>query len=262
MSEAYRSPLNVTLSVWRALFLHEALIRISGGRASWFWLLADPMVHMAFFGFLYVNVWHTVIAGMDTYLWIVVGMVTFFLFRRSAMQGMHGIDSNKAMFAYRQVKPIDTVFVRVALETFIMVLIGVIALGVLWILHRPIVPDNPLLLLAALFGIWLVALGLGLVFSVPIRLVREADVILNFLFIPLYIVSGVILPLSRVPYPYQQWLLYNPVAHAIDAARLGFSSGYHAVIGLDLSYVYVCGILLIFVGLLLQLRFSKRLVAQ
>lgn len=262
MTEAYRSPLNVTLSVWRALFLHEALIRISGGRASWFWLLADPMVHMAFFGFLYGNVWHTVIAGMDTYLWIAVGMVTFFLFRRSAMQGMHGIDSNKAMFAYRQVKPVDTVFVRVALETFIMLLIGLVTLGVLWLLDRNIVPDDPLLVFVALFGVWLVALGLGLAFSVPIRLVREADVILNFLFIPLYIVSGVILPLSKVPYPYQEWLLYNPVAHAVDAARLGFSSGYHAVTGLDLPYVYVCGVVLIFIGLLLQVRFSERLIAQ
>ena len=262
MPEAYRSPLNVTLSVWRALFLHEALIRISGGRASWFWLLADPMVHMAFFCFLYGNVRHTVIAGMDTYLWVVVGLVTFFLFRRSAMQGMHGIDSNKAMFAYRQVKPVDTVFVRAALETFIMLLIGLFTLGGLWLINTDIMPDDPLLIFIALFGVWLVALGLGLALSVPIRLVREADVILNFLFIPLYIISGVILPLSKVPYPYQDWLLYNPVAHAIDAVRLGFSSGYQAVNGLDLPYVYACGVVLIFLGLLLQLRFSERLIAQ
>ncbi len=262
MPEASRSPLNVTLSVWRALFLHEALIRISGGRASWFWLLADPMVHIAFFSFIYGNVYHAVMPGMDLFLWVTVGMVTFFLFRRSAMQGMHGIDSNKAMFAYRQVKPVDTVFVRIALETFIMVLIGLIALGALWLLGRRIVPDDPLLLLAALFGVWLVALGLGLVFSVPIRLVKEADIILNFLFIPLYIASGVIIPLSRLPYQYQEWLLYNPVAHAVEAARLGFSSTYKAVTGLDLLYVYAFGVVLIFLGLLLQLRFSRRLIAQ
>lgn len=262
MPEAYRSPLNVTLSVWRALFLHEALIRISGGRAKWFWLLADPMVHMAFFCFLYGNVRHTVVAGMDTYLWVVVGLVTFFLFRRSAMQGMHGIDSNKAMFAYRQVKPVDTVFVRAALETFIMLLIGLFTLGGLWLINTDIMPDDPLLIFIALFGVWLVALGLGLAFSVPIRLVREADIILNFLFIPLYIASGVIFPLSKVPYPYQDWLLYNPVAHAIDAVRLGFSSSYQAVNGLDLPYVYACGVVLIFIGLLLQVRFSERLIAQ
>lgn len=262
MTEAYRSSLSVTLSVWRALFQHEALIRISGGRASWFWLLADPVAHMAFLCFVYGNVRHTVIAGMDTYLWVVIGLVTFFLFRRSAMQGMHGIDSNKAMFAYRQVKPVDTVFVRVALETFIMLLTGLVALGGLALLGTNIVPDDPLLIFVALFGIWLVALGLGLAFSVPIRLIREADVILNFLFIPLYIVSGVILPLSKVPYPYQEWLLYNPVAHAIDAVRLGFSSGYQAVSGLDLPYVYACGVVLIFIGLLLQVRFSERLIAQ
>ena len=262
MPEASRSSLNVTFSVWRALFLHEALIRISGGRARWFWLLADPLAHIAFLSFVLTIIRHRVVAGMDTYLWVVVGLVTFFLFRRSAMQGMHAVDSNKAMFAYRQVKPVDTVFVRAALETFLMLLIGIFALLILRLLDRNIMPDDPLLVFVGVFGIWLIALGLGLALAVPIRLIPEADVILNFLFIPLYMISGVILPIGKVPYPYQDWLLYNPLVHAIEAARLGFSSGYLAIAGLDLPYLYACGVSLVFIGLALQLRFAERLIAK
>ena len=262
MAEATRSPLSITLSVWRALFLHDAQGRISGSRASWFWLVAEPLAHMAFVTYVLVAFRYRVLAGVDTYVWVVVGLVTFFIFRRAAMQGMHAVDDNKAMFAYRQVKPVDTVFVRAALETFIMLIIGMAAFALLRLLGHDIVPDDPMRLMVAVFGIWLLALGLGLTFAVPIKLIKESAVLLNFLFLPLYLISGVIFPISSIPYPYQQWLLYNPLVHAMEAARLGFSSSYQSIIGLDLFYLYAWGVCLIFIGLALQLRFAERLIAK
>lgn len=262
MAEAYRSSLNITLSVWRALFLREALTRISGARARWFWIVAEPLAHMAFLAFLLAGLRHTVIAGTDAYVWIVVGLASFFLFRRSAIQSMWAIDDNKAMFVYRQVRPVDTVIVRAALDGFLNLLIGLIALAVLALLGRDIMPDNPLLLMAAVFGIWLLGLGFGLIASVPTVLVEESSVFLAFIMTPLYLVSGVIIPISIVPYPYQQWLAYNPLVHALEAARLGFSSGYHAFASLDLLYVYAWALVMIFLGLILQVRFSERLVSQ
>lgn len=262
MAEPDRSSLSITLSVWRALFLHEALIRISGGRARWFWLLAEPLAHMAFLTMVLSVIRHRIVPGMDAAVWVVVGLTTFFIFRRAGMQGMHAVDSNKALFAYRQVKPVDTVFVRAALETFLMLLIGLLAFSILYLMDRDAMPDDPLLVFSAVMGIWLVALGCGLTLAVPIRLVQEAEIFLNFLFLPLYLLSGVIFPISRIPFPYQEWLLYNPLVHALEAARLGFSSSYLAIAGLDLPYVYAWGASLIFLGLALQLRFAERMVAK
>lgn len=262
MAESYRSSLNITLSVWRALFLREALTRISGARARWFWIVAEPLAHMAFLVFLMAGLHHTQIAGTDAYVWVVVGLATFFLFRRSGVQAMWAIDDNKAMFVYRQVRPVDTVIVRAALDGFLNLLIGLFALAILALLGRNVVPDNPLLVMAAVFGIWLLGLGFGLIASVPTVLVEESNIFLGFAMTPLYLVSGVILPVSLVPYPYQQWLSHNPLVHALEAARLGFSSGYHAIPSLDLSYVYAWALVMIFLGLVLQIRFSERLVSQ
>lgn len=262
MAEPYRSSLNITLSVWRALFLREALTRISGARGRWFWIVAEPLAHMAFLAFLFAGLRHTVIAGTDAYVWLVVGLATFFLFRRSAVQSMWAIDDNKAMFVYRQVRPVDTVIVRAALDGFLNLLIGLVALAILALMGREVIPDNPLQLMAAVLGIWLLGLGFGLIASVPTVLIEESNVFLSFVMTPLYLVSGVILPISLVPYPYQQWLAYNPLVHALEAARLGFSSGYHAFAGLDLFYVFAWALVMIFLGLVLQVRFSERLVSQ
>ena len=262
MLEASRSPLNVTLSVWRALFLHLAQGRISGSRASWFWVVAEPLAQMAFLAYLMIVLRQGVVAGMDAFVWVVVGLVVFFIFRRAAMLGMHAVDDSKTMFVYRQVKPVDTVLIYATLETFLMLLIGIAAFAILFMLGRDIAPANPMLLLAAVFGIWLLALGLGLTFAVPIKLIKESAIFLNFLFTPLYLLSGVIFPISSIPYPYKDWLLRNPVIHGVEAARIGFSSSYHAVAGLDLFYLYAWGVCLIFIGLVFQLRFAEKMIAQ
>lgn len=262
MAEPYRSSLSITFSVWRALFLREALTRISGGRGRWFWIIAEPLAHMAFLAFVMLEIRHRVIVGIDPYIWIVVGLSAFFIFRRSAVQSMWAIDDNKAMFVYRQVRPVDTVIVRAALDGALNLLIGLGALGLLALINRNVMPDQPLLVFASMLGFWLLGLGFGLIASVPIVLVQESSVFLGFLMLPLYLISGVVFPIAMMPYPYAQWLAYNPLVHALEGVRYGFSLNYHVIQGLDIGYVYLWALVSIFFGLVLQLRFSERMVAQ
>lgn len=262
MTEPVRSSLSITLSVWRALFLREALTRISGGRAKWFWVVAEPLAHMAFMIAVLVAMRQRVVAGMDAYVWIASAMIAFFMFRRSGKQGMDAIGANRSMFAYRQVRPVDTVLVRAALEAFLMLLISIPTWLGLALLDRDIVPADPMLVIASLFGLWILGVGFGLVFSVAVELIQEAGIFINFLLMPLYMISGVIFPITIVPYPYQDWLLLNPVLHGIEGVREGFSSYYHGLPALDLAYLYVFSLCLLFFGLALQIRFSERLVAQ
>ena len=75
---------------------------------------------------------------------------------------------------------------------------------------------------------------------------------------PLFILSGVIFPLNSFPLKVQRWLWYNPIAHCVDAVRLGFSAQYQVINELSLIYSYGCGITLIFIGLALQVRFATQ----
>src|SRR3546814_5528455 len=84
--DCYRNSLVVTLSVWKALLRREALARLFSGRASWFWLIAEPILHMAMFGYIYAGIRQRTIGGIDTLIWLVLGLQGFFLFRRTASQ--------------------------------------------------------------------------------------------------------------------------------------------------------------------------------
>lgn len=260
--QSTRSSLTITLSVWKALFLREALSRLFSGRAVWFWLVAEPVFHVSYMLVIYTVIRVSKVGGIDTAVWLMVGMLAFFMFRNTGTQVMNAISANQALFTYRQVKPVDTLLVRGGLECLLTIVVASVLLGGAALFGHSVVPADPLAVLEAFFGLWLVGMGFGLVTSVAGELVPELRRLINFVMMPLYMISGVILPLSAVPQPYRDWLLLNPVAHGLEAARLGFAPYYHAVPELSIAYIYGFALVSIFLGLALHRRFALRLVTQ
>lgn len=257
-----RSSVAITLSVWRALFLREALSRIVASRAAWFWLLAEPVLHITYIVVLYTIIRVRTVGGIDAAVWIVIGVLAYLTFQRTGTQVTNAVGSNQALFAYRQVKPVDALLVRAALEAFLMVVSSVFLLGIAGLCGYPVMPDDPLVVMLAFLGMWLVGLGYGLVIAVLIELVPEFSKVLKLFTRPLYFLSGVLHPMTAIPQPYRDWLMWNPLAHGIEAARSGFAATYHAVDGVSLAYLYGCALVMLFLGLALQRRFAALLVMR
>ncbi len=256
-----RSSASITLSVWKALFLREALSRFFSSRGAWFWLLIDPVFHVAYLMVVFTMMRVSNVGGIDIATWIMIGLLAFFMFRVTATQVTNSISANLALFAYRQVKPVDTALVRAALEGVLMVAVTLILLTGAALFGHSVVPSDPLAVLEAFFGLWLAGIGFGLIASVANGLIRELGKIIHLIMMPLYIISGVMFPISAVPEPYQSWLLLNPVAHGLEAARLGFVPNYHSVPDLSMGFLYGFALVSIFLGLALHRRFALRLIS-
>lgn len=252
----------ITLSVWKALFLREAVTRIFSGRAAWLWLLIEPMFNVFYLVIIFTVIHVTTVGGIDTVVWLLVGMLGFFMFRRTATQVMNGVNANKTLFAYRQVKPIDTVLVRGGLEGFLMIIISSILLISIALFGHSVIPADILAVLEAFFGLWLIGLSFGLITSVISELLPELGKIINLIMMPMYVISGVIFPISSVPPPYRDWLMLNPVADGLEAIRLGFAPYYHAAPEMSIAYIYEFALVGIFFGLSLHRRFALRLTTQ
>jgi capsular polysaccharide transport system permease protein len=255
-----RNPLSVTLSVWHALILREALTRLFSRRAAWFWLMSEPLFHISYMLALYTGMRAHKLGGVDTVIWLITGMCAFFLFRRVASQGQNALSANQALFAYRQVKPVDTVIVRAVLEGVLMLLVATILLAAAALFGHDVLADDPLLALTAALGLWLVGFGWGLITSVLCGLVAELENLTGFLMMPLFLLSGVFMPISSIPQPYRDALILNPLVHGVEAVRLGFAPYYHAIPELSLSYLYAWALGMVFLGLALQVHYRERLV--
>ncbi|MDR5883643.1 ABC transporter permease [Caballeronia sp. LZ032] len=272
MTQRIRTPLEITFSVWRAMFLREALDRLFEARAAWFWLLFEPIAYIGVHAFGFETFHIRQIGGMAINMWIISGFVGFMLWRRTWMQVLHGIDSNRAFFAYRQVKPFDVAIVRATLELFLMVPISIVIMslaismghGMRLNTQNPIwLPQDPLLVFEAAFALSLLGLGFGLITSVAMRFVPEIDHIFKIIYLPLYYISGALLPLQLyVPAPYQHYVVANPLVDGLELMRLGFYPDYTPLKGVSLSYAYGWALGLLLFGLMLYKRFSKKLVMR
>lgn len=258
-----RSPWQVTLHVWHALFMREAMARITGDRLGWLWIFVEPLAHiLIFIGIrqLMGRIRH--ISGAEFIPWFVVGMVTFLMFSTVMNRCINAISSNRALFAYRQVHPVDTILVRAALEGTLKVLVLCLLVLGGQALALDVMPANALVVASVWLSLWLLALGAGLVLSVPVTVVPEFAKFVTMLTMPLYFLSGVIFPIQFLPREVREFLLYNPIYHAVELSRGAFFPHYQLLPGISLQYLLFWALSLVLLGLMLQLRYKARLMAQ
>lgn len=257
-----RTPWQITWSVWQALFIREAIGRLYHRRAAWAWLLFEPMGHIVFLVFIFSVLNVRVIGGIESGVWIMVGLLGFFMFRRTMSISMGAVAMAKPLFTYRQVKPVDAVLVRAVMEGLLMLFISMVILMSAALIGYKVWPDQPLQVLGAYFLLWLLGLGIGMMLSVPRDLIRETEDIVNLIMTPVYFMSGVLVAVSVVPVPYRTLVILNPVAHVIDALRAGFAKNYHPFAEISLLYPLMVGLATLFLGLAAHRIFRHRLIQQ
>jgi len=258
-----RTPWQVTRSVWYAMFMREAISRTMADRMGWFWMIFEPaaftLIMVAIRGFIRGD---RLIVGADFIPWMIVGLMGFFLVREGMFRGLGAVSANSALFAYRQVQPVDPVLVRNFLEGMLRTFIFLLFIGGGVLLGLDLNPDNAIYAMAAWFSLWCLGLGAGLVVSVAGTLVPEVGKVVHMLSMPLLILSGVIFPLNHLPHWLLSYLMYNPIVHGLEALRLGFFDGYKVVHGTSMTYFWLFTLSTIALGLLMHVRYGERLKAK
>jgi capsular polysaccharide transport system permease protein len=257
-----RSPLQIAAGVWHALLMREALRRLFSSRAAWAWLLVEPLFHAFYLTLIYTVIKVRSVGGIDTVVWLLSGLMGFFLFSRTAAQVGEALTANRPLFTYRQVKPFDTLLVRALLEGAVMVVIMTSIFFGASLFGHVFAPDAPLLVLLAFFSAWLIGFGWGVIVAIINDLVPELGNLLDLLSRPLYLISGVIFPLALLPQQMREWLMINPLAHVLENIRLGFAPHYHAVPEATTTYPYLAALVLIFIGLSLTKKFEWKVLAK
>lgn len=259
-----RSSWQVTWSVWHALFMREVLARTTEDRMGWFWMLGEPMMFIAFMVSLRTFLGRTrEIIGAEFIPWLIIGLTGFFLVRNGITRGMSAIKANQALFAYRQIKVIDPLLVRHAMEGLLQTIVLLILSGLAVLVSLAgALPDDVLGVAFQWLSLWLLGLGVTLVVSVVVRLVPDLERILKMMTFPLLILSGVIIPLHRFPPAILEYLLYNPIAHGLELLRARYFDGYHMLSGVSKEYLWRWILTSLALGLALHSRFERRLKAK
>lgn len=112
-------------------------------------------------------------------------------------------------------------------------------------------PDNVLLLPLALLFMFLVAMlftALGTAIASVLEDMQGFQLIMNFLVMPLFFLSGALFPLSNLPATVSTIASLDPLTYGVDGLRGTLVNGSHFGLGMDLIILAVLTILVTYIG--------------
>ena len=246
-------------AIW-ALLLRELQTRFGQYRLGYVWVVLEPLLSIGILLVLFGTVMQRTLPGMDYEIFLLNGILPFFMFRSGVIQALGAIQANKGLFSYRPVKPIDALLARTFLE-FLLTFIAYIffSLVFLWFSYNISFEHIPeLLCYWGLLFIFMVSFSL--IFMVIGDFSKEIGKFLSVAFLILYLLSGIIYSIHIVPAQYREYLLWNPLIHIIELMRHAVAPNYELVSGINLTYFILWIIGSMFIGLLLYKRFERSMV--
>ena len=244
-----RSSFQIQKSVIFALVLREARARFGDRRMGAVWTLIEPICHLLIFSILFAMIRGRTVAGFDYPVFVLVGMAPFLLFRNIALRLMDSLKENRALFGYKQIKPLDTYVARVLVETCISATVyAILVFGFAWYGFNMTV-NQPLQWIATLILGLLFAFGLGMVLALITHALPSLKLVIRMAFFPLYFVSGVLVPAAYLPQAMMPLLLLNPFLHLVELIRAEVLPHYIPVDGVSVKYVITFTVVLLFIAL-------------
>lgn len=241
-----------------ALILRELKTRFGKNPTlGYVWVILEPMMHIIFMLIIFTLIRNTILPQVPFSLFLISGMIPFFMFRNIVNFIMNGIEANKSLFTYKPVRPIHVFLARAFLEGIIYF----IAFNILvcingYLINYNVLPYN--LIYSLLIFLWMViiAFSLGLLFAVIFNGKDIIKNIVNYLLTIMYFSSAIIFPLWVLPNQIITILAYNPILHIIELFKENYFETYPIVTQINIEYPLICTLVLLFFSL--GLYYKKR----
>ena len=111
-----RGGLQVMYASIRALLLRELQTRFGQYRLGYLWVFLEPLLTIGIMVVLFGTLMQRTLPGMDYPVFLINGIIPFFMFRTGVTLAISATESNRGLFSYRPVKPIDALLARNVLE--------------------------------------------------------------------------------------------------------------------------------------------------
>jgi capsular polysaccharide transport system permease protein len=254
-----RSSWQVQKSVLYALFLREVNVRFSAGKLGYFWVIFEPLLQISIFVTVKVMLFGSN-STLDYPVFITLGFIGFNLFRHIVDRAMSAFSANKGLYAYKQVKPVDTIIARVLTEILITIIIMI--LFVLFGLYFNFDLNIQSLGMLIFTFIWLILFGLsfGLFIAVIGVFFDSFQKVVKLVLSPLMFVSAIFYSMQDIPQTLQEILYYNPLVHFMEMLHANY---FYSLTDdfVNYQYMLIWTVIPLFMGLWLYQKLEKRIVS-
>jgi capsular polysaccharide transport system permease protein len=259
--QSLRRSLEIQGRVLWALMLREVITRFGRHNLGALWLVAEPMI----FTLGVAGVWTAAGlrhgAGIPMVAFAITGYSSVLMWRNSVSHCSHAIHHNISLLFHRNVKSIDVLLTRIALEvagaTGSFAVLTVFFASIEWIT----LPVDPLQVIGGWLMLSWFATGLALTVGSASAFSPVVERIWHPTAYLLFPLSGAAYMSDWLPLPLRSALLWLPMVHAVEFIREGYF-GPVVHFHYDMAYMAICNSVLTLSGLALVRLADARIEAE
>lgn len=244
------------INVVNALFLREMQTRFGSQKLGYLWVFIDSIAQIVVLAGIKAILFDRSMPGVDFAVFLAIGILAFNMFKSIVFRSMDAFSANKALFVYKQVKPIDVLVTRALVEFLIYICALSVLFMIGWYFNFDVSIQNIALFVGAYLWITIFGLSLGITFAILSEFFENLKKIVKLIFLPLFFISGIFFSVESLPVALREWLLYNPVLHFMELIH----GSYFSVLDtnyVDYQYMFFWTVFPLFIGLFLYQRTHK-----
>lgn len=258
-----RTSLQIFCDVIFALMLREFLTRFGSRRMGAFWTLFEPAVHVGIMLVIFAVIRPRSLPGIDYAIFLIYGLLPFFLMRNLTKFLMNSVNANSALFAYPNIKVFDTYIARTIVEIMIYITIYMFFIFIIGFWGDDNIRiAHPLGAMAYLLMGILFSVGFGIFLSCLLTEFPNLSTIISVFFTAIYFSCGILFPIWIIPEPYLGYVMYNPYAQYINGIRESVITNYPEVNHMSLTYSFATMFMMLCLGITTYRLFKQRLLAK
>ncbi len=256
-----RSYLHIFFAVQKALFLREMNKQFSSSRLGVFWTFFQPFMQVLVFIIIKTFIFGRGDESFDYAVFLALNFVAFNMFQHILSKSKSALESEKELFSYKQVKPIDTIIAKTLVEVFMAGILYCIFLFIGYYFDYGMEGENLLMVGVGLVWLAIFSFSFGLVVAIGNTFYKSIGKTVSIFTFGLMIISAVFYPVQTLPPEAQELIVYNPLANFMEIIH-GF---YFRALDdrfVDYEYIGLWTITLLYVGIWLYYRLEKKIISQ
>jgi len=232
-----------------ALLSREMSTRFGRYSLGAFWMVFEPLMSVVIMGVIMAPFTGRTSGAVPYAFFMLCGFMMLRTLTGTMAVGSNTVQSNKDLFVYRQVQPLDPFIARFVFEFLTSVISFALFCFIgMWI-GIELSGHNLITLLACFIATWITGCGLGLILGVHSMRIVELNKIQQFIQRPLLFTSCIFFSLDSMPYEARKALLWNPLVHTVELSRNALFPVYRISDELNLTYPFVFASITLMLGL-------------
>lgn len=215
--------------VLNALIVRDILALHSHSGMGYFWALAQPVAFISAIAMVYSMAGHKAPYGTSVWAYLAAGIVPYFSFYiRVETSVASAVRSNVNLLYFRQVTPLVLIVAAFLREYLTGLVIFVLVGGAIAFWDKSVEIKDPLVILAAVTCISLLATVIGVFFGLGELAIPSLKLAETVVMRVMFFFSGALFYANLLPPRMREYAMYNPLLHLIEFVRDGYLTVYQS----------------------------------